>query len=70
MENEITFKREKLLGSGGYGAVYEGVWKNERVAVKRIQLINVDGQEEKALRQLNHPNVIKLFHVEDDLEFR
>ena len=81
-KGEITFDREKLLGSGGYGQVYEGVWDNKRAAVKRILLINVDEQEEKAsrdgeakqeeeaLRQLDHSNIIKLFRVEKDLDFR
>lgn len=71
---EITFDRDKLLGSGGYGIVYEGVWGENKnpVAVKRIQLIHVTSceKEEEALLKLNHPNIIKLFHAENDLDFR
>ena len=33
---EITFDREKLLGSGGYGAVYECVWKNDEFPSKEF----------------------------------
>jgi hypothetical protein len=27
-------------------------------------------KEEEALRKLDHPNVVKLYHVESDLDFR
>lgn len=43
------------------------------VAVKRIQLLDVDEhtkREEDALRSLDHPNVVKIFHAEDDDNFR
>ena len=46
--------------------------KSIPVAVKRIQLAHIksrDGEEE-ALRQLDHPNIMKLFHVESDEHFR
>jgi hypothetical protein len=42
------------------------------VAVKRVALNQVGDtdNEEKALQQLNHPNVIKLFHSENDNNFK
>jgi hypothetical protein len=42
------------------------------VAVKRINKNEVTSneREEDALKTLNHQNVIKLFHVESDVDFR
>ena len=44
-----------------------------QVAVKRIQLahtVTECDREGKALHQLDHPNVVKLLHVESDTKFR
>ncbi len=63
---------EKILGEGGYAIVFEDVWDEKPVAVKRIPTNKVasNEREEDALRMLNHQNVIKLFHVESDKNFR
>jgi serine/threonine protein kinase len=68
----IKIDRKQILGQGGYGIVYKGLWGEEAVAVKRIQLANTESneKEEKALEKLNHPNVIKLLDVEIDKDFR
>ena len=62
---------KKELGSGGFAFVYEGFYRLP-VAVKRVQLEHVvsNPHEEAILRKLNHPNVIKLWHVESDSNFR
>jgi serine/threonine protein kinase len=63
-----------VLGRGGFAFVYDGFWGPNRipVAVKRILLENVESneREEEALRNLKHPNVINLHHVESDSNFR
>ncbi|XP_032787123.2 serine/threonine-protein kinase/endoribonuclease IRE1 [Daphnia magna] len=63
----------KVLGRGGYATVFEGVWGVNRrpVAVKRV-FLHAEGtrQEEEALRKLDHPNVIKLFHAESGIVLR
>jgi hypothetical protein len=48
------------------------VWRGVKVAVKRIPLEKAGSneQEEKALEMLDHTNVIKLFHVEEDQDFK
>ena len=68
----LTFHRsfDNLLGEGSYGVVYKKTWNEKQVAVKRIQLIHINNQEEEALQRLDHPNVIKLFHAESDSNFR
>jgi serine/threonine protein kinase len=45
---------------------------NRKVAVKRIQIENVENNkgEVEALQKLDHPNVVKLYHVESDSDFR
>ena len=62
----------KLIGKGGFGIVFEGVWCGKPVTIKRIQLSDLasNEREEKALKKLDHPNVIKLLHIESDPMFR
>ena len=70
---EIHCDTRKLLGRGGFAFVFEGTWGeiSLRVAVKRIPLTHQANQRESEnLKKLNHPNVIKLFHVERNLDFR
>jgi len=54
------------------GVVYEGEWNNKRVAVKRIVLAQCENneREKEALKWLDHPNVVKFYHVESDDDFR
>lgn len=65
------FTVEKLIGQGGMGEVYLGrdVTTGEPVAIKRLkpELLNADPdlvtrfvQEGEALRQLNHPNIVRM----------
>lgn len=35
-----NFSTEKIIGRGGFGIVYEGIWKNTKVAIKRIIKVN------------------------------
>jgi hypothetical protein len=69
----LTFDRQKVLGKGGFATVYQGVWGGTKVAVKRIVVGDAavtTEQEEMALKMLDHINVIKLFHVEGDQDFK
>jgi hypothetical protein len=66
------FDRRKLMGTGGYGrygTVFEGQWRGIPVAVKRVEN-SAKKRNESTLLNLNHPNVIKLFHIDSDEVFK
>ncbi|XP_046648304.1 serine/threonine-protein kinase/endoribonuclease IRE2-like [Daphnia pulicaria] len=67
---EIKLNREVLLGQGGFGAVFLGTFQGREVAVKRVELIRANANEGKNLKQINHPNVVQLFHVECTDDFK
>ena len=66
----IAFDPKIRLGQGGYSSVFAGTWKNQEIAVKRVESIDTEDKEEKALRQLTHSNVVKLFEIESDNAFK
>lgn len=68
----IEYDREKLLGQGTFGKVYHGEYAGIEVAVKKVLIYRSKSflTEEEALKKIDHPNVIKLFHCESDLDFR
>lgn len=76
------FQRGELLGEGGMGAVYRGVdtLTDETVAIKRLKhdiiaqdpdIVERFKREGEALRQLNHPNIVKMLAAfqEDDQHY-
>jgi serine/threonine protein kinase len=79
----IKYDKEKILGRGGFGTVYEGSFfdgnQNRKVAVKRVEMREEDQEymnnlkkEEEALNKLhNHPYIVQLYFVEvQQEEFR
>ncbi len=66
---EIQYNREVQLGEGGSGSVFPGTFQGREVAVKRVLLNMANGNEEEALKKLNHPNIVKLFYVERTDDF-
>lgn len=46
-----------LVGCGGQGIVFYGKYKNEDVAVKKVQ--ELKETDIRNLRKLNHPNIVK-----------
>ncbi|KZS07491.1 Uncharacterized protein APZ42_028599 [Daphnia magna] len=65
----IDSKPRVQLGTGGFGSVFKGKYKGRPVAVKRVLVQNCNRNEEEAMKQLNHPNIVKLFHCESDKDF-
>jgi serine/threonine protein kinase len=67
---QIQINNEVQLGQGGFGSVFQGMYENRKVAVKKVLLRVANGNEEEALQQLDHPNIVKLFHVECHNKFK
>jgi serine/threonine protein kinase len=65
---EIQYNSKDKLGEGGFGSVFFGRFNGHQVAVKRVDVTKVNDNEEKVLKQLDHPNIIKLFHSEIDAD--
>ena len=65
-----------LLGTGSFGAVFKEQYRGRSVAVKRVFLVHLpedEGEsqrEQAAMMKLNHLNVVKLFYVTDERDFR
>jgi len=64
-----TFTVGELIGRGQYGQVYRGTCKGSDVAIKRV-LIDGGDREYGEMKKLDHPNVLKLLHLEDKDPFR
>lgn len=74
----LRLERETVLGRGTYGTVFRGTYNDIPVAVKRIELVKLetptsstdqDRAEEEVLKRLDHSNVVKLLHCEQDETF-
>ena len=69
VSHKDVLKTDKKLGDGGYAAVYEGWFRNQKVAIKQLhQIIVSDTNIEKihdeinTMSRLRHPNLV-LFMV-------
>ncbi|XP_057372393.1 serine/threonine-protein kinase/endoribonuclease IRE2-like [Daphnia carinata] len=65
----LTFIRSQILGKGRYGTVFAGKYYGKDVAVKRIELERINLREQD-LFQLHHENVVKLYHWQNNEDFR
>lgn len=69
---DLEIDKEDILGKGGYGVVFAGTYNGDPVAIKRVPLTDdpTELREEEALQKLNHPNVIKLYCITTNDNFR
>jgi serine/threonine protein kinase len=65
--SRMDFNKDVVLGKGSYGTVYRGTLD---VAVKRVHQDHLDKREEEAMRELSHPNVIRLLETRKESEFK
>lgn len=68
--NHEDIQKQKEIGVGGFGVVYQARWKDRDVAVKQLHLQRLHKKTEtdfkkelKILHELKHPNVIELLGV-------
>jgi serine/threonine protein kinase len=69
----MELDKNEILGSGGYGVVFAGTYDGNPVAIKRIQFTDDLTEllrEEDALKKLNHPNVVKLYSITSNDDFK
>jgi hypothetical protein len=63
-----------ILGKGGYVVVYTGTFNDEKVAVKRVQLVdsadNRELENNQKLSRLDHPNIVQFKHYEQDYDYK
>ncbi|XP_046637726.1 serine/threonine-protein kinase/endoribonuclease IRE1-like [Daphnia pulicaria] len=67
---KIQIDDQVPLGEGEYGSVFLGKFDGRQVAVKKVELRKVNDNDEKVLKLLDHPNVIKFLHSESDDKFK
>ena len=80
VSDRLSYNEGGILGKGASGFVFSGTLDGQMpVAVKRVQLdsglmpqrkAEAQKKEEEAVRQLDHPNVVKILHLDQDLSFR
>jgi serine/threonine protein kinase len=67
VEMTASFSVGELIGRGQYGQVYRATYGGSKVAIKRVL---IEDWEYGEMKKLDHPNVLKLLHLEDKDPFR
>lgn len=68
----LEVDRSAVIYNGTYGPVYRGNLGSFDVAVKVVEIkrSTVNNNQEKALLRLEHPNIVRLIHVDQQGEYR
>lgn len=72
-KTDIIYYNNHVLGSGAFSDVFLGKFGGSSVAVKRVPLKNMlikKQPQKESLMNLDHDNVVKLFHHEDNSVYR
>ena len=68
---KYKIKNQICLGEVGYDdKVFPGTFKGRAVAFKRVAILDAKNNKEDALKKLDHPNIVKLIHVETVVNFK
>ena len=70
---DVRIDRGNVIGRGGFGMVFAGTFKGEKVAVKRVQLMDSNPSEREVPNNqqlLNHPNIVQFKGYQEDNDFR
>lgn len=77
VSEKLVYNDNDIIGKGIAGFVFRGSFGDDKipVAVKRVKLACVNKEAvqkrgEDTLKGLDHENVVKLFHVEQDEVYR
>ena len=67
----VKIDESKELGRGGFATVFLGTFEGNNVAVKKIPVGVLDNEndlqrEVELHKQLDHQNVLKLLHVDEE----
>lgn len=68
LKSNIIIDKENILGYGANGTiVYNGLFQNREMAIKRIIAHQAEfaKQEMEIMMKLDHPNIIKFFYYEE-----
>ena len=72
----MRIDRRNVVGMGGLSNVFAGTYEGEKVAIKRVQLMDSRHGKENDLERsvkiwqnLNHPNIVHLKHFEKNNDF-
>ncbi len=66
----VDVSKEGVLGRNATGTswVFRGFYNNQQVAIKRVKIDEVEEtKEDVSISQLEHKNVVKFLHVEENL---
>ncbi|XP_057372418.1 serine/threonine-protein kinase/endoribonuclease IRE1-like [Daphnia carinata] len=73
----VDYDRKALLGEGIAAQVFLGTFAGNQIAVKKIQKRmeqnqnkDVKSREDTSMKQFDHPNVLKLIEIQEDVDFK
>ena len=66
----LHFDVSQVLFTGHFSSFFAGTFDSIAVAVERVKKDSVELVVSSALLELNHVNVLRVLHYEEDLEYR
>ncbi|XP_046634536.1 uncharacterized protein LOC124313770 [Daphnia pulicaria] len=72
-DREKSYMKKDILGKGTFGIVFRGSYRDEEVAVKRLELARLDAADDREVKlqiDLEHDNVLKILSVDEDEDYK